>query len=143
MGERSKTVDNAFAVLRHLSNQSEPISPGQLGAQLGLSPGSLYRLLNSLENASAIRRLEGGRIALGDLAVELAASMDYNPRLREAALPSMRKLRDEFKNGSVGLYMRLSAAEMTCITAIEGPVDFYRERLYRTIPIARGAVSLA
>ncbi|MGH9244227.1 MAG: IclR family transcriptional regulator [Acidimicrobiales bacterium] len=92
MGEQSKTVDKALALLLAVGDGA-PAPIGDLARRVGLSRTATSRLLTSLERPGFVRRTGDG-YTLG-LAV-LRLSDQIKPRLRQAARPALESLASEF-----------------------------------------------
>lgn len=141
--DSAQTVTKALDVLSVLAQSRGPMSARDIARSAAISAGATYRILNALESRAAIRRLPNGRVMLGDFLVQVASAVDYYPRLRLAAAGPMMDVRQACGMETVGLYVRLNAAEMACVEALPGLHQVsHVERLYESVPIARGAVSL-
>jgi len=141
--DSAQTVVKALDVLAALARARGPLSVRALADAAAVSAGSAYRIVNALESRGAVRRSTDGRVMLGDFLVQVASAVDYHPRLRLAAAGPMMDLRQACGMETVGLYVRLNAAEMACVEALPGLHRVsHVERLYQPVPIARGAVSL-
>lgn len=141
--DSAQTVVKALDILAFMAESQGPISVRTIAQGAGNSAGSTYRILNALEERGAIRRLRNGRVVLGDFLVQVASAVDYYPRLRMAAAGPLVDLRSACGMETVGLYVRLNSAEMTCIESLPGRHGvLHVERLYESVPIARGAVGL-
>jgi IclR family transcriptional regulator, acetate operon repressor len=141
--DSAQTVSKALDALAFMASAHGPLSVRAIASGAEVSTGSAYRILNALEGRGAIRRLPDGRVVLGDFLVQVASAVDYYPRLRMAAAGPMMDLRMECGMETIGLYVRLNSAEMTCIEALPGLHSVsHVEKLYEPVPISRGAVSL-
>lgn len=137
-----QSVERAIHVLAAIARSARPLSPAEIASSVGLSRTAAYRLLRALEKTGAVTRLRDGRHEVGYLLRGLGAG-EQHAKLRLIAAGTMLALRGECGDETVGLYVPISAAEFICIETIPARHPIHHvERLYRPIPIARGATSL-
>lgn len=90
--ETSQTLDRGLRVLELLAETPEGLTVTEVAAALGVSRTVVYRLVVTLEHHGLVRRSADGRCRLG-MGV-LALARQGQPLLRDAALPSLRRLAD-------------------------------------------------
>jgi DNA-binding IclR family transcriptional regulator len=85
-------VDRAFAILAAFREHDRSLSLAELGRRTGFYKSTILRLIESIERAGFIRRLEDGSYAPGAAALDLArqyqGSFDFDEYLR----PSLQEL---------------------------------------------------
>ena len=111
MSERSKTVDQALALLRELS-AGGPGSASQLATRLTVNRTSTYRLLTSLEDAGFVRRDADGDWQLGLALLDLAGDVEAD--VRRVARPVLDDLAH-----AIGETVVLSVPDGEDVVAVE------------------------
>lgn len=102
--ETSQTLDRGLRVLRLLAESSGGLTVSQIAVELGVNRTVVYRLVATLEQHGLARRDVDGRSRLGLGVLQLSGRVQ--PLLREAALPSLRRLAEE-----VGATAHLTVAD--------------------------------
>jgi DNA-binding IclR family transcriptional regulator len=141
VAETSQTLDRGLTVLEVLSDAPEGLTVTELAARLGVSRTVVYRLVVTLEQHALLRRGADGRCRLGLGLLPLARQVQ--PALREAAVPSLRRLAD-----STGALAYLAIADGTdcVVAAVAEPPRAEAPPLLRPgarLPLERGAVGRA
>lgn len=93
-------VDRAFAIVKAVAAQSDPISLADLARVTGYYKSTLLRLLASLESASLVMRNHNGRYLLGPLAHELGKSYQTSYLMLETIKPILQRLVDQGSESS-------------------------------------------
>lgn len=91
--ETSQTLDRGLILLNLLADHPEGLRVSEIATELGVGRTVVYRLVVTLEKHSLLRRAADGRCHVGLGLIGL--SRQVQPLLREAALPSLRRLADE------------------------------------------------
>ena len=142
--DSSQTVEKALEIMDFMAMNGSPMTVREIASSSGVSTTSAYRILAALNAKDATRRLPDGKHVLGSRVLRWAATIDHYPTLRMLAAGPMMEIRETCGMETVGLYVRLNNAEMTCIEVLPGMHSIQHvERRYDAIPIARGATSLA
>lgn len=90
-----RALDRAFGILSTLSD-GKPRTLMEVSEEIGLSSSTVYRLLASLETHNYVEHdADTGQYRLGLACVELSRSFQMSSHIRMAALPELRRLRDE------------------------------------------------
>lgn len=125
-----------------LASANAPLSVREISVRSGVGTTSAYRILHALESRGATRRLSSGKHELGGLLPRLARAVDHYGELRLAAAGTMFAVRDACGLETLGLYVRLNTAEMTCIEVLPGQHSIrHVEPIGGAISISRGATS--
>lgn len=90
--ETSQTLDRGLTLLNLLADHPEGLRVSEIAAELGVGRTVVYRLVVTLEKHALLRRTADGRCHVGLGLIGL--SRQVQPLLREAALPSLRRLAD-------------------------------------------------
>jgi IclR family acetate operon transcriptional repressor len=98
-----QSIDRAVAILRCFSGRKPELGISDLARSTGLSTSTVHRLLGAMQENHLVRQTGTKRYGLGPLLLQLANSGAMPRTLREAALPFMTDLRDEFDE-TVGLH---------------------------------------
>ena len=91
--ETSQTLDRGLRVLEVLSDNPAGMTVTELANALGVSRTIVYRLVVTLELHGFLRRAHDGRCRLGVAALSLARQIQ--PMVRDAAVPSLRRLAEQ------------------------------------------------
>ncbi len=110
-------LDKAATILDAL--EPGPRTLGELVGVTGLSRATAHRLAVALEAHGLVRRDGEGRFTLGMHLVTLGRAAADGLPLSRAALPALRKLREETSE-SVQLYVR-DGDRRLCVAALESP----------------------
>lgn len=112
-----RAVTRALDILDALAEG--PLSTGEIARRIGLPKTTTHRLLATLENRGCVFRPHPtAELQLGPHLLHLAMRVRVVTDLREAAMPVMRCLRDQFGE-TVNLNL-LVGNERLCVASIEG-----------------------
>lgn len=135
-----QSIDRAVNILRCFDAQHPELGISEIARKTGLSTSTTHRLLSALLDNRLVRQTRDRRYALGSLVVQLARGGAMATTVHEAALPVMRRLRDEVDE-TIGLHVLLPTHERAVIDQVES-----RQPLRRTytefgvpIPLPLGA----
>jgi IclR family transcriptional regulator, acetate operon repressor len=98
-----QSIDRAVAILRCFDGRRPELGISELARSTGLSTSTVHRLLAAMQENHLVRQTGTKRYGLGPLLLQLANSGAMPRTLREAALPFMTDLRDEFDE-TIGLH---------------------------------------
>jgi IclR family acetate operon transcriptional repressor len=98
-----QSIDRAVAILRCFDGRRPELGISELARSTGLSTSTVHRLLGAMQANHLVRQTGTKRYGLGPLLLQLAHSGAMPRTLREAALPFMTDLRDEFDE-TIGLH---------------------------------------
>ena len=98
-----QSIDRAVAILRCFNGRTPELGISELARSTGLSTSTVHRLLGAMQANHMVRQTGTKRYGLGPLLLQLAHSGAMPRTLREAALPFMTDLRDEFDE-TIGLH---------------------------------------
>lgn len=91
--EISQTLDRGLRLLEVLAGSIGGLTVAEASAVLGVNRTIVYRLLATLEQHGLVRRVTGGRFAVGFGVLTLAGSVQ--PSLRQVAQPVLRSLAED------------------------------------------------
>jgi IclR family acetate operon transcriptional repressor len=91
-----QSIDRAVAILRCFDGRKPELGISELARSTGLSTSTVHRLLGAMQENHLVRQTGTKRYGLGPLLLQLANSGAMPRTFREAALPFMTDLRDEF-----------------------------------------------
>lgn len=138
--ESVQSIDRAAEILRCFDTGQVQLGISQVARKTGLSTSTVHRLLRALQDNGLVAQREDRRYVLGPLLVRLVRSGVASLSLRDAAVSSMTKLRDE-TDETVGLHALLPTHERAVVDQVES-----RQPLRRTytefgmpIPLTLGA----
>ncbi|MCT7661790.1 IclR family transcriptional regulator [Mycobacterium deserti] len=98
-----QSIDRAVAILRCFDRRRPELGISELARSTGLSTSTVHRLLAAMQENHLVRQTGTKRYGLGPFLLQLANSGAMPRTLREAALPFMSDLRDEFDE-TIGLH---------------------------------------
>lgn len=98
-----QSIDRAVAILRCFDGRKPELGISEIARSTGLSTSTVHRLLGAMQGNHLVRQTGTKRYGLGPLLLQLANSGAMPRTLREAALPFMTDLRDEFDE-TIGLH---------------------------------------
>lgn len=98
-----QSIDRAVAILRCFDGRKPELGISEISRSTGLSTSTVHRLLGAMQDNHLVRQTGTKRYGLGPLLLQLANSGAMPRTLREAALPFMTDLRDEFDE-TIGLH---------------------------------------
>ena len=85
-------VDRAFAILAAFGEKESSVTLAELGRRTGLYKSTILRLIESIERAGYIRRLEDGSYAIGAGALHLSRLYQSSFDLDRFLLPALQEL---------------------------------------------------
>jgi IclR family acetate operon transcriptional repressor len=94
IGGDAPLLAHTLAVFRAFGQGTGPIDAPEIARQSDLPPAAVARILPELEDAGLVSRTSGGRYRPGLQLVALASRVGELDRLRLAARPVLRRLRD-------------------------------------------------
>lgn len=98
-----QSINRAVAILRCFDGRKPELGISEISRSTGLSTSTVHRLLGAMQENQLVRQTGTKRYGLGPLLLQLANSGAMPRSLREAALPFMTDLRDEFDE-TIGLH---------------------------------------
>ncbi len=139
--ETSQTLDRGLRLLAVLAEAPSGLTVTELAGQLSVNRSVVYRLLATLEEHRLVRRNGDGRAMLGLGLLQLAQRVQ--PLLRDAAVPSLRRLAEE-----VGATAHLTIADgrdALAVAVVEPSWTDYHVayRVGSRHPLGRGAAGRA
>jgi DNA-binding IclR family transcriptional regulator len=139
--ETSQTLDRGLRVLRLLAESSSGLTVTELATRLGVNRTVVYRLLATLEQHGLARRASDGRARLGLGVLQL--SRRVQPLLRDAALPSLRRLAEDV--GATAHLTVVDSGEALAVAVVEPSWTDYHVayRVGSRHPLDRGAAGRA
>jgi DNA-binding transcriptional ArsR family regulator len=140
-GETSQTLGRGLRLLQLVAASAEAVTVTEVAARLGTSRTAVYRLLATLEMFGLVERGHDGRLRLGLGLLPLAAAVQ--PRLRQAALPALRRLAEELGATS---HLTIADGDEAVAIAVVEPSWTEVHVAYRVgsrHPLARGAAGRA
>ncbi|MCR4419269.1 MAG: helix-turn-helix domain-containing protein [Clostridia bacterium] len=139
---RLNSVDNALQILEALARPEAELNAGELGALLGISRSSAFRLLATLELRGFVRQNPAtGRYRLGLKLLHLGGAVLKSLRLNEEARPVLREL--AARSGETVHLGVLDTGELVFIEKIESPAPSAWDRTWERAcpPTARPPAS--
>jgi len=98
-----QSINRAVAILRCFDGRKPELGISEIARSTGLSTSTVHRLLGAMQENQLVRQTGTKRYGLGPLLLQLTNSGAMPRSLREAALPFMTNLRDEFDE-TIGLH---------------------------------------
>lgn len=129
-----QSIDRAVAILRCFDGRSPELGISELARQTGLSTTTVHRLLAAMQANHLVRQTGTKRYGLGPFLLQLANSGAIPRTFREAALPFMTDLRDEFDE-TVGLHEYLGAGHRIVAAQVESHQELRRTYTDIGVPI--------
>lgn len=138
--EISQTLDRGLRALALVAEASSGLTVTELATRLGLNRTVVYRLLTTLEAHGLVRR-DDGRVRLGLGLLQL--SRRVQPLLRDAAMPSLRRLAEDV--GATAHLTVADAGEALAVAVVEPSWTDYHVayRVGSRHPLDRGAAGRA
>lgn len=132
-------VDRALSIIAALEAGSMPRNLSELSRATGLYKSTILRILESLQDASYVVRVEESKYALGPTVMRLGIAYERANPLRHQVLPILRRLVDRGTE-SPSFHVRQTADERLCLFR----VDSNHSTLDRVhsgdrLPVRRGA----
>ena len=112
-----KTVVKALQVLEALARSEQPRGVSELARELGFSKSNMYRLLDTLREASFVNRVAGGTFELSLKMWHLGSRATARLDIKATALPYLRELRD--KTQETARLTVLHGHQGVCIEQVE------------------------
>jgi IclR family acetate operon transcriptional repressor len=135
-----QSIDRAAAILRSFSENRAELTLSEISQTTGLTTSTVHRLLAAMHQNQLVRQTRERRYAPGPLIVQLVRGGAVAATLREAALPTMFKLRDEIEE-TVGLHSLLPTDERVVVDQAESHQPLRRTYIEfgQPIPLPYGA----
>lgn len=124
-----QSINRAVAILRCFDGRKPELGISEIARSTDLSTSTVHRLLGAMQDNHLVRQTGTKRYGLGPLLLQLANSGAMPRTLREAALPFMTYLRDEFDE-TIGLH-ELHGDHRIVAAQVESNQDLHRT--YRDI----------
>ena len=129
-----QSIDRAVAILRCFDGRRPELGISELARSTGLSTSTVHRLLTAMQDNHLVRQTGTKRYGLGPFLVQLANSGAMPRTLREAALPFMTELRDEFDE-TIGLHELLQTGHRIVAAQVESHQELRRTYTDIGVPI--------
>jgi IclR family acetate operon transcriptional repressor len=129
-----QSIDRVVAILRCFDGRTPELGISELSRSTGLSTSTVHRLLAAMQENQLVRQTGSRRYGLGPLLLQLANSGAMPRTLREAALPFMTILRDEFDE-TIGLHELLRTGHRIVAAQVEGHQELRRTYTDIGVPI--------
>lgn len=129
-----QSIDRAVAILRCFDGRRPELGVSDISRATGLSTSTVHRLLNAMQENHLVRQTGTKRYGLGPLLMQLANSGAMPRTLREAALPFMTELRDEFDE-TIGLHELLGTGQRIVAAQVESHQELRRTYTDIGVPI--------
>lgn len=129
-----QSIDRAVAILRCFDGRKPELGISELSRSTGLSTSTVHRLLAAMQSNQLVRQTGTKRYGLGPLLLQLANSGAMPRSLREAALPFMTALRDEFDE-TIGLHELLGSGQRIVAAQVESHQELRRTYTDIGVPI--------
>lgn len=129
-----QSIDRAVAILRCFDGRHPELGISELARATGLSTTTVHRLLAAMQENDLVRQTGTKRYGLGPFLLQMANSGAIPRTLREAALPFMTELRDEFDE-TVGLHEFLGTGHRIVAAQVESHQELRRTYTEIGVPI--------
>jgi len=132
-------VDRAFAIISALETSDTPPTLSEISRATGLYKSTILRLLESLQDAGYVVRVEETRYALGPTVMQLGLAYDRSNPLRHHILPVFDRLVAQGTE-SPSFHVRQTADERLCLfrrNSTHSTLD--RVNVGDRLPLRRGA----
>ena len=129
-----QSIDRAVAILRCFDGRRPELGISELARATGLSTSTVHRLLGAMQENHLVRQTGAKRYGLGPFVLQLANSGAMPRTLREAALPFMTDLRDEFDE-TVGLHELVGGGRRIVAAQVESHQELRRTYTDIGVPI--------
>ncbi|MFH1964465.1 MAG: IclR family transcriptional regulator [Acidobacteriota bacterium] len=114
----SRAVSNALKILDLLRAEPTPLGLSEITRKTGINKTSIFRFLYTMEVTGHVIRDETGRYNISGSGLEYSPEITPD-RIKEAALPHMRKLRSSYSETvSLGVLLK---NHIEVIQVLEGP----------------------
>lgn len=145
LGEASKTgrgvaaVDRALAIVAALEAEVMPRTLSELSRATGLYKSTILRILESLQDAGYVVRVEEAKYALGPMVMRLGIAYERTNPLRHHVVPLLRRL-VACGTESPSFHIRQSADERLCLFRLDSHhATLDRIHVGDRLPLHRGA----
>ena len=129
-----QSIDRAVAILRCFDGRRPELGISELARSTGLSTTTVHRLLGAMQKNHLVRQTGTKRYGLGPFLLQMANSGAVPRTLREAALPFMTDLRDEFDE-TVGLHEFIGTGHRIVAAQVESHQELRRTYTDIGVPI--------
>ena len=129
-----QSIDRAVAILRCFDGRRPELGISELARTTGLSTSTVHRLLGAMQQNHLVRQTAAKRYGLGPFVLQLANSGAMPRTFREAALPFMTDLRNEFDE-TVGLHELVGGAHRIVTAQVESHQELRRTYTDIGVPI--------
>ncbi len=130
-----QSIDRAVAILRCFDGRRPELGISELARSTGLSTSTVHRLLRAMQTNHLVRQTGAKRYGLGPFLLQLANSGAMPRTLREAALPFMTELRDEFDE-TIGLHELAGIGHRIVAAQVESHQELRRTYTDIGVPIS-------
>lgn len=139
-GSGVQSIDRAVTILRCFSPRIPELGTSDIARATGLSTSTTHRLLAAMQVNGLVRQTSERRYALGPLLVQLARSGAFPTSLRDAAMETMRRLRDQVDE-TVGLHELLPSVKRAVVDQAEShqPLRRTYTEIGIPLPLPQGA----
>ena len=110
-------VDRAFAILAAFGPQDRSLTLAELGRRTGLYKSTILRLIESIERAGFIRRIDDGSYAVGARALNLGRLYQTSLALDQHLLPTLQQLSRE--TGETASFFVRDRDRRVCLRRVE------------------------
>jgi DNA-binding IclR family transcriptional regulator len=110
-------VDRAFAILAAFGPRDRSLTLAELGRRTGLYKSTILRLIESIERAGFIRRLDDGSYAVGASALNLGRLYQTSFALDQHLLPTLQQLSRE--TGETASFFVRDRDRRLCLRRVE------------------------
>jgi DNA-binding IclR family transcriptional regulator len=132
-------VNRALQVLAAIENARGPVSLTEISQATGLYKSTALRLIESLQNAAYVARLEDGHYVLGAAVLRMGIAYERDSPIRQQLRPVLQRLVEEGTESS-SFHIRHGKRERLCMMRINSnhsTLDRVREG--EVLPLDRGA----
>ena len=115
-------LERGLDVIELLSSQKQGLTGSQIAAQLGRSPGGVFRILSCLERRRIIERLQPGeRFALTPRLLGLSLAHPPVDQLLTTAIPAMQEMAEQmYLSCHLGIY---NAGKLLVVAQVPSPAS--------------------
>ncbi|MFX0547191.1 IclR family transcriptional regulator [Roseovarius sp. S1116L3] len=138
-GRGVAAVDRALSIIAALEKGRMPLNLSEIARSTELYKSTILRLLESLQGAGYVVRVEENKYALGPTIMQLGLAYERSNPLRHQILPVMEKLVD-MGTESPSFHMRQTADERLCLFRLNSNHSTLdRVHTGDRLPVRRGA----
>ena len=113
-GRGVAAVDRALSIIAALETGRMPLNLSEISRTTGLYKSTILRILETLQSAGYVVRVEENKYALGPTIMQLGLAYERSNPLRHQILPVMERLVD-MGTESPSFHMRQTADERLCL----------------------------